>query len=228
MKSYSIFESVLKRLLHESSQRDLALVVKDRGHHIDCALYDAQAMLDLLHRLSFSAPEDELMRSTKSAMRGFVRVAAPGRSLGDCAGAWEVSKIAGPGYGQILYSVAAALSPSGLIMTDRFVLSPAASSSFKKWSSSRESVLLPKQCITAPRAPGGTLDLGENPRKGLDSAKNPEHLNYAYRVSQEDENLLYDLTRAHFDMKRDDFVGELMNNYGADFFDDVMDEMLSK
>ncbi len=221
MNPKSIIFEVFKRLLGESTQGTLALAVKDRGDAIDASLYETNEMIDVLRRVA-DAGESEALRLAKSAMRGFVRITRPGRTLGDCEGAWVVSKIAGAGYGQVLHSVAAALSPSGLIIADRHVLSPSASGSFRKWSAGKERLHLSPGCITAPRKPGGTLDLSSNPRAGLDTSKNPEHLNYAFRATQHDIDVLYDLTGAHFELQENDVVAQLMDNYGPDFFEDVV------
>jgi hypothetical protein len=102
---------------------------------------------------------------------------------GPCLDAWEVKTVAGPGYGDLLYSIAFGLANGGLLTADRMNVSPKAAKVWKRFfDSDRERVAF---------APLG-------PRTNASCTvyrKNPE-LNFAYRATPADKALAKKLALA--------------------------------
>jgi hypothetical protein len=93
---------------------------------------------------------------------------------GEAYGAYEVTHVAGPGLGKIIYGIGYALSPRGLLMPDRHAVSPDAEKAWKKASTERKSLKLdalpPKNKTKNPE------DDAE-----LHNEKGKEHLDFVYQ-----------------------------------------------
>ena len=130
-----------------------------------------------------------------------------------CLGAYEISTIAGRG--KLVYGLAYALSPNGMIISDRYSMSPEALGAWKNMA-----------------------DKGTRSRKPLDNVKNPrtedpsddctwrkeEYLNYAYESEGWEKGMLSSLRAAHknfvitLDVPQKDFEN-VITIAGGLFFD---------
>ena len=78
--------------------------------------------------------------AAKESVVGYISCSPPSR--GEAWGAWEVTAVAGKGYGKILYSIGYALSPKGRLMPDRSSVSDDARDAWKKASKTHASLEL--------------------------------------------------------------------------------------
>jgi hypothetical protein len=113
---------------------------------------------------------------------GYVGCSAP--LGGNAWGAWEINAIAGRGYGKILYGIAYALSPKGLLMPDRDVVSDAAKGAWKKASKTHDSLKLDR------RPPNNKTERTIDDAK-LHGEKGREYLDRAYKA-QGWEKVMFD------------------------------------
>ena len=137
-KKTDVYAAVCRRLLREASGTGagLAAHVEKTSNGMVATVYDP-------------ADGDKVI--------GFVNVAAPRGA--PCRGAWQVKGIAGPG--RVVYTLAYALSPTGLVVPDRSSVSPSASSAWKKYS--------------ALVGGGQPLDDADHPKTGTDAAHDAAH-----------------------------------------------------
>lgn len=70
--------------------------------------------------------EGGMYEALEKAIVGVIEVGEIEERKGECRGAWEVKTVAGPRYGEVLYGVGFALSPRGLLTSDRMNVSKAA------------------------------------------------------------------------------------------------------
>ena len=93
---------------------------------------------------------------------------------GEAYGAYEVTHVAAPGLGKVLYGMGYALSPSGLLMPDRHAVSPDAAAAWKKASKERESLKLDE-------LPPNNKTKEPDDDAELHKEKGKEHLDFAYK-----------------------------------------------
>jgi len=166
-----IREELVKEILHESldtiGTTGLAAYVDDAAETKTAVVYTtekAKAAIDILVNAKTAGRNPSLsnLLTIKSAIVGFTQIKKPRGA--ECRGAWEVSGITGPG--KIVYSIAYALSPNGLIMPDRYNVSTAASDAWERYAAKTDkSNILPLgDCFTshkeewlnsAYKSPGG-------------------------------------------------------------------------
>lgn len=72
----------------------------------------------------------------------------------DCGDAWELVEVWGPGYGDLLVNLAFAMSPSGKLIVDRQVVTPAGAKMWRRTTSSIEKEPLPATCKTSHQKSG--------------------------------------------------------------------------
>jgi len=167
----------------------MAVVLDDSGTSRTAVVYDVPALRAAVAASNYAGSRDYII--------GFVQVAAPRGA--PCRGAWQVKGIVGPG--KIVYGLAYALSPTGLIVPDRSNVSPSASSAWKGYAAKvgRANIL--------------PLDDADHPKKGADAfhdahhtpsedddcytSHEEEYLNAAYRGPGGEGALLDRLMDAH-------------------------------
>lgn len=93
---------------------------------------------------------------------------------GEAYDAYEVTHMAAPGLGKVLYGMGYALSPSGLLMPDRHTVSPDASAAWKKASKERETLKLDD-------LPPNNKTKDPDDDAELHKEKGKEHLDYVYK-----------------------------------------------
>jgi len=188
-----LIERVYRRLLSEASlddvdASDMAAVVDDAGSSRTAVVYDAKKIAER-KKSGVEIPVNDIV--------GFVNVAQPKGA--PCRGAWQVKGITGPG--KIVYGIAYALSPTGLVVPDRSNVSPQASNAWKSYSAK----IGPKNILP--------LDDADHPKRGTDkhhdkhhtedpqddcyTSHTEDHLNAAYRGPGGEGALLDRLMDAH-------------------------------
>lgn len=112
----------LRKLIREAMGGDeLALYMWDFPSYVKVVLYSPAELLALDW-----AERSELPLGVLKGYASFHKTDDP------CNGAWEVSSIAGIGYGKILYGLGYALVPGGRLMPDRYYSSKRAQGAWKK------------------------------------------------------------------------------------------------
>lgn len=125
----AITERVYLRLLCEVAEgtaEGLAAYVIEQGDIASAIIYRPAALFKELKK------DPDNISAYYDSVVSYLAVQDPGNP---CAGAWEVIRTAGPGYGKILYGLAYALSPNGILMSDRNSVSKSAYSAWSKLSS---------------------------------------------------------------------------------------------
>jgi hypothetical protein len=232
MTMLKIYERVLRRILKEDSSSppnvtDLAMCIKRAPKRFTGTLYSVSAMLGALAGGSSMTSEDRrdyaaVYRAIQPTVRGnFVMVhPEPKPYEGNCAGAWQIKQMAGPRYAKQLYGSAYALSPSGLVVPDRFYVSSKAGRSWRKaFSDKRAAVQLvddessPNVCVL--HSPDDEDCRGED----------RSWLNWAYKAVGWEEGMLQKLEAAHEETMQDltHFFGgsklvSLITSAGDSFF----------
>lgn len=193
MSRRDLTTAVYHRLLREATLDDLntssmAVVTDETSGGRTAVVYDTAVVA------AHSDPSREIPRK---AVIGFVQIAAPRGAA--CRGAWQVKGITGPG--KIVYSLAYAMSPTGLIVPDRSNVSPSASSAWKGYAAKADADnILPLDDADHPKA--GTdpyHDAHHTPDAADDcfTSHEEEHLNAAYRGRGGEGALLDRLMDAH-------------------------------
>jgi hypothetical protein len=124
----------LRRLIRESIEiSSLAALQPHSGPgSARIVVYDAGKLkTELLSARNMEAVEDAVGR----AVRGYIWIRDPNQmsqKRGACRGAWEVVASYFPGGGELLYKLAFAIAPAGLLMSDREEVSPGAQSRWRK------------------------------------------------------------------------------------------------
>lgn len=192
MIMYTIFEKVLKRLLKESRAPDesLAAFTHRSGDHRIAVLYNPA---DIVQNYEEILNPDQLPKFFEGAgtdiIKGVVAIRPINKEVsGNCWGAWQIAYIAGPGWGHMLYPLAQAMSPKGLLTPDRNDVSPPASGA---WQSSLK--------LGRARKPFDDFNNPKTPPVEDDCIIHPgeDHLNWAYASSGSEENLLNALRANH-------------------------------
>ena len=136
---------------------------------------------------------DHIKVAARDSVVGYIVVGPPNE--GKAWGAWEVTRIAGKGYGKILYSIGYALSPNGLLMPDRVSVSDDARAAWRSASKKLKSLPLD------PLPPENKTETPEDdarfhePGAGEDEA-DVEFLNRAYVASGDEKKMFDDLVAA--------------------------------
>ena len=131
-----ILERVLNRLLREARGDESLALYMTPSRRIG-VLYDPGALLQIL-RNSSSVPYASNVLQT---VRGYVYLGVPGSF--PCRGSLRVSLSAGPGVGEVLYSVALAMAHPRRLVSDRAAVSLRARARWKKIKDAGKNDALP-------------------------------------------------------------------------------------
>lgn len=152
----------LRRLIREALEgEDLALYVwKLSAGFIKIALYSPAELLALDWRNRWELP--------KEILKGYAAFHEPDQPCND---AWEVTSIAGVGYGKLLYGLGYSLVPTGRLMPDRMYSSKRAKDAWGKQVGKLQSYPLddfyaPKEKQLTPDDPSDDCDLQVPMKKG--------------------------------------------------------------
>lgn len=193
----NIVRRIYSRLLRESYEgtaEGLAAYVQRHGGYAVAVVYRPAILLNSLKR------DPGLTQAHDDSVMAFVQVFQP---KNPCAGAWEVKIAAGIGYGKILYGVAYALSPEGILMSDRKSVSAKA---YKAWSglqkSGRRSIPLDDAEEDDPKKKKTPTDVSDdcNVHKIGDKdcgGRDPAALNYAYESEGWEKGMLEKMESSH-------------------------------
>lgn len=184
--SRALEESVYRKLLNELktvSVEGLAAHVRMGGNFREIFIYDTDRAANQLSKL---IKKDSENLDAHRIIRGYTSIKQPSDP---CNGAWEVKGTAGPGFGKLVYGVAYATSPTGIIMSDRVSVSEPAEAGWLKARDKRISKELDD--ILNPRTidPSDDCTVYQSPGK--------EHLNRSYEEEGWERDVLAQLKRAH-------------------------------
>lgn len=192
MTRHSITERVLRRLLKESSRlnedvnaNNLAALIGKTGDMYTAVVYDPTTAVDALEVID--DPDNEIW--SREVIKGVVVISPPSNP---CWNAWEVSNIAGRGLGKTLYGIAYAMTPDGMLMSDRNLVSPSARKAWAKAAASSRR-RKPFDDVMNPKTPEREDDciVHDYPR----TPENP--LNNAYEAEGWEAGLLQSLRSQH-------------------------------
>jgi hypothetical protein len=185
-------------------------------------LYDASFILENLEEIinqilgsrEVNLIKDDLFLS--KIMKGVIFI-EPTSSTGGgrCNSAWQVSGIAGPGYGPILYQIGFYLTPTEELTSDRGSVKIGARKNWRKQFDSDEREKNPFDDIEKPRTPPKEDDCIIhwqkkkidprtkkpiiNPETGSPEMENVDQLNYSYETKTEDIAIAQKLIQNHED-----------------------------
>ena len=192
----NIVERIYKRLLREATldsvnTTGMAAIVDETGSSKIAVVYKVDA-IEALEDMGVVDP---------NAIVGFVKIAPPRGA--PCRGAWQVKAIVGPG--KLVYGLAYAMSPTGIIVPDRSEVSDSASDAWKGYAAKTD----PKNILP--------LDDADHPKRGTDkhhdkhhtddphddcyTAHSEDHLNAAYRGPGGESELIDRLMDSHMMLK---------------------------
>lgn len=201
----SLHENVYRRLLEESTIEaieGLAAHIYPARHGIgmSAVLYKPNVLIATLKNSSQGRSSNvPISRACREAIVGEITISEPEEA---CAGAWEVSSIAGEGYGKILYGLGYAMAPSGLLMSDRLTVSQKAHRAWAKQMGKRKSIELddasaPKNKRKTPDDPTDDCALHGGPHDDDCDTRDPSPLNNAYEAQGWEEGMTLTLKKAH-------------------------------
>ena len=173
----------LRRLIREAAGigDDLAAVVDEGSNGFKATVYDPVALEDLA--LDSPSVFSDGPTALKSCIVGRVHVVSPDAP---CLGAMKVASIAGPG--KLMYGLAYALSPSGLLISDRESMTPVAVDAWKRMAAKGGRGRRQLDNISDPQTPPTDDDCELRPE---------EFLNYAYELEGWEKETLRSLQSEH-------------------------------
>lgn len=174
----------LRRIIREAAEvgKDLAAVTEKHLGGFKATVYDPVKLEDLLldsPKIVFTGGPDAL----KSCIVGRVRIGKPDEP---CWDAMTISSIAGPG--KLMYGLAYALSPSGLLISDRESMTSDAVSAWKGMADKGTRGKKKLDNVTEPETPEPEDDCKVRPE---------EFLNYAYEAEGWEQEILRSLQDEH-------------------------------
>ena len=207
----TILERVMARLLEEyaiNKAMGLGAFVRRDSEFTTAYVYDTNVLIDYLRYGDefIDSPHGfegrelatrlETRKVTKERiLKGFIEIKMPGDDTGPCYDSAVVSLAAGPGFAKEIYGLGYALSPNGLLSSDRSTVSDEATASWKtvaeKGRKRREfdDISLPVDQRRTPDFPDDDCKVHKSPER--------EHLNYAYEAEGWEKGLLSFLTAQH-------------------------------
>ena len=193
-----IIESVLRRLLKEdgapTTTEGLAAYVVINSS-INIVVYKYAALNLCLKKNYFNA------KAIEESIVAFISLeSARSLGVGPSRDGWVVKSSVGPGYGQLIYGLAYAASPSGIIVPDRDYVSDSAFSSWTKaFAKGRHE---PLDDIDNPQTPDPNDDSKFHTKTDIDCKKgrDPKVLNYAYHGEGWEKEMLRSLSSKHDSM----------------------------
>jgi len=203
----------LRRLIREALRgEDLALYVWRHPSYIKLVLYSPAELLALDWNDRFELPKD--------VIKGY---ASFHQTDNPCNDAWEVSSVAGIGYGKVLYGLGYALVPSGRLMPDRGYSSKRARDAWTKSAGKMKS--FPLDNVWNPQ----TLDPSDDCELQVPGVKGePSVLDYAYEGPKVDPGPMVMIHKRSVEE-----LMEILNSIGGEYTDSedvekVLGDMLTK
>ncbi|NBW12293.1 MAG: hypothetical protein EBR82_30105 [Caulobacteraceae bacterium] len=148
-------------------------------------------------------------RLLRGGARGYIWIRDPNQMSekhGPCRGAWEVVTSYFPGGGDLLYKLAFAIAPNGLLVSDRKEVSPRAGERWRKISKTHSGLPLDDK-THPPGHENHTEDPGDDCVCWAEDGM--EHLNVAYAADGTEATLLKTLEDRHAAVMRDAALAEL-------------------
>ena len=181
--------SLFRESLEDIRTSDVAAIMLNTGTSRTAVVYNVEAMITALGR--------RMLDDTFKVV-GVVQISEPKGA--PCRGAWMIRAITGPG--KIMYGLAYAMSPTGLIVPDRSSVSPTAAAAWRGYSTkaSPENVLpLDDASMHTPsgKSKGPHPNHTPDPMDDCFTSHDEEFLNAAYRGPGGEKALLDRLTNNH-------------------------------
>jgi len=160
-----------------------AVYVIEDAKVVDIIVYNTELFQNILDKkaVELGLPEAAAMAAgTPGVVFAYIQIRPPWNDYGTCNGAWYVSMSAGRGYGKMLYGLAYAATPNGLLMPDRDSVSDDAFKGWTKASRSRRGISFDDVNNPKTPDPGDDCRLHKKGGDGDCGGRNPEVLNSAY------------------------------------------------
>lgn len=133
-----LLESLVRSIVTEAlSWKALAAATFDSGNMRTAIIYRPSELVKVYNSQDKEAPGDYITGLAEAidaakVIVGFIEIAPPNSSE-KCANAWQVKYSAGPKYGDLVYGLGFAMTPTGWLMPDRAkgLVSPSAT---KRWT----------------------------------------------------------------------------------------------
>ena len=190
-----LIEKIYKRILKESEAANvegLACYVRF-GDEIEAAVYNIDGMREDLEKNPEFFTRKSHYGSNKALLKNMVGCVAIKPTDDPCWGAYEISYIVGPG--KIVYGLAYALSPNGMLISDRYAMSQSALKAWKNMSDKQTRGKRPLDNVRSPKTPGLEDDC---------EFRKEEYLNYAYESEGWEKGMLDGLRSAHENFVRNE------------------------
>ena len=174
--NFGLLREYVRKILQESvtspDVSSLGALIQNSGSEKQVVIFK----YDLIYAALSRKKEEEdtfnfLVDNIKKSIVGYGIFGPPDE--GNAYGAWEVTHAAAPNLGKILYGIGYAISPSGLLMSDRHQVSFEADAAWKKASKERNHFKLDN--LPPNNKTKSTEDDAE-----LHDTPGKEHLDYAY------------------------------------------------
>lgn len=137
MKKASLLRSYIRRVIREASSPEdylsLAAHVVRGENTASAFIYDPEVIKVIPPELS----QEDLRAAFVPGLRGGIHISEPLAEDGNCNGAWEVtgSWVKNKGSdGRMVYGIAFAMSPTGILMPDRTSVSPSARGGWNRFA----------------------------------------------------------------------------------------------
>jgi hypothetical protein len=207
MKKQTLQETIFKRILKESQEREergrrrlergatMAVhTLKDPRGRLTSYVYNPQSLLT--HTETLDTPSAGLKRLTlNEILLGLIRI---GKPTEPCNGAWEVllSAVKNKGDGGIIYGLAYALSPTGILVADRTGVSKSAQRGWSTMKQQKGGTALDSAANPKTSDPGDDCDL-HSTKDGCEGHLDLDSLNRSYESEGWEPPLLAKLQTNH-------------------------------
>jgi hypothetical protein len=195
---------LIQHIISESldNSHSLAVSIKQGTYSTEATLYDTGTLQHILPTLSLEE-ERRIINyrdlAHNGTIKGFIEVGPPHPGHGNCNGAWEVKRSAGPGHGALIYGIAYALSPNGKLMSARDKVSFSAEGGWHKQLSKRNKQPLDDRLAHNPDGTSAKPHHNHTDDTADDCTTWPTRnvLNYTYDSLPNDWGSLEDLSGTH-------------------------------
>jgi len=199
-----LLKEYIRRTISESQNdpHTLAVSIRQGEYSTEATLYDAWTLRRILPTLS-TAEERRIINyrdlAHNGTIKGFIEVGPPHPGHGNCNGAWEVKRSAGPGQGALIYGIAYALSPNDKLMSARDKVSFSAEGGWHKQLSKRNKQPLDNRLAHNPNGTSAKPHHNHTDDTADDCTTWPTRnvLNYTYDSLPIDRDSLKKLTQTH-------------------------------
>jgi hypothetical protein len=228
MRQNNIYQRIFQKLLNEEAGKkrpaipmsDIGMIYVDGGGLKAAFIYDAKSLVSLKGTYASFLSKGEIdaaNRLTNSIAEDiFLGIVDIKSNYNPCNDAWQISAIAGPGYGyNVLYPLAFAMSPTGELSPDREVVMDGAKGAWRTMFSTQRNKAKLDYLPPNNKTPQTEDDCGMHYPTNKDP--NVDYLNHSYSTLPGDKALFNQLKNQH-QIAMDEVFGELPS-YEQEFSD---------